>query len=78
MVVTRLSTKDIAVFKLEKVLVCAAAYKKKSGQFKVLVYSIISVDMVFVPSYFVGREDFLNSSSEWWRRLIATKSVSLY
>lgn len=37
MVVTRSSTKDIAVFKLEKVLVCAAVYERKSGQCKVLV-----------------------------------------
>lgn len=63
MEVTRSLTKDIAVVKLEKALVCAVVFKK-SGQCKVLVQSIISVEMVFISLYFVERENFVNSDPQ--------------
>lgn len=63
MEVTRSLTKDIAVFKLEKALVCTVVFKK-SGQCKVLVQSIISVEMVFISLYFVERENFVNSDPQ--------------
>ena len=62
MVVTRLSTKDIAVFKLEKVLVCASAYKKSLVNSK--YWCILSLALTWSSSPRISLEGKTSSTPQ--------------